>query len=479
MSMFDTAVSRRAFLSRCAAYSAAFGGLHLVARSGLAAAVRAAPGGEPGYGPLVPDPAKVLDLPAGFTYTVISRVGEKMADGLRVPGLPDGMAAFPGPDGLVILVRNHEIARGWAKVGAFGPSFSLLSKVNRDMLFDGGRNGQPSLGGTTTLVYDPKSRSVVRQALSLGGTDRNCAGGPTPWGTWLTCEEPEMDHLDPDELQQHGWVFEVPAAANPALVKAEPIRPMGRFRHEAVAVDATSGVIYLTEDVADGLLYRYVPKERQRLLAGGKLQALVLRDHGDKGGCDTGNRGKGPEITKGVPLATRWMDLDEVESPKNDLRHRGAASGAAIFNRNEGAWAGMGAAYFASTCGGKALKGQLWKYTPSAHEGTPDEEREPGTLELFVEPNDFHLMENPDNITAAPWGDLIGCEDGIDPLGKPRNRLLGITPGGTVYTLAQNPATNSEFAGATFSPDGSTLFVNIQGDGLTLAITGPWRTKTG
>ena len=113
-------------------------------------------------------------------------------------------------------------------------------------------------------------------------------------------------------------------------------------------------------------------------------------------------------------------------------------------------------------------------YTPGAEEGTADER--PGTIELFVEPNDGRVVENADNLTVSPWGDLFVCEDGPGSKEALSNRLLRVTPGGEVSTFASNAKSESEFAGVCFSPDGSTMFVNIQADGLTLAINGPWRT---
>ena len=137
-------------------------------------------------------------------------------------------------------------------------------------------------------------------------------------------------------------------------------------------------------------------------------------------------------------------------------------------------WYGRGAVYFVCTSGGRAKKGQIWRYLPSPHEGTPEEARDPGTLELFVEPNDGGLIDNADNLTVAPWGDLILCEDGGG-----EQFVVGVTPRGGIYKFGRNAQSDSEFAGATFSPDGSTLFVNIQSPGLTLAITGPWKRSRG
>ena len=167
-------------------------------------------------------------------------------------------------------------------------------------------------------------------------------------------------------------------------------------------------------------------------------------------------------------MACRWMDLEDVAAPKDDLRLRGFAGGAARFARGEGCWFGGDSLFFCCTSGGPKKKGQLFRYVPGANEGGT----EGGSLELFVEPDDASIMDNPDNITAAPWGDLIVCEDGAKD-----NYLLGITPKGDVYKLARTPLDEHEWAGACFSPDGTTMFVNSQRLGITLAIRGPWKKR--
>jgi secreted PhoX family phosphatase len=386
-----------------------------------------------------------------------------MDDGLLVPHRPDGMATFPGPDGTTILIRNHEVnpAKGGDE-SAFGSDFSLAEKLSSDRFYDYGNDRNPGQGGTTTVVYDTRNQQVIRQYLSLAGTLRNCAGGPTPWNTWLTCEE-IVTRPDDVYAKSHGYVFEVPASAEIRLADPVPIKAMGRFNHEAVAVDPASGIVYLTEDDSEGLLYRFIPNMPGDMHSGGKLQALAASEQKS---LDTRNWGEA-YVEAGQPLAVSWIDLEDID--EDDLRHRGFEQGAARFARGEGMWYGNGAVYFVCTNGGPKKLGQVWKYTPGKAEGTVAEHEQPGSLELFVESMDGTMIENADNITVAPWGDLFLCEDGDD-----EQFLVGITPQGAIYKFGRNAMNTSELAGATFSPDGSTLFVNIQTSGMTHAITGPW-----
>lgn len=447
-----------------------------LAFSGLAHSVRAAAeetylNEVEGYGPLKTDPNGVLDLPEGFSYRIVSQGGETMADGLLVPGQFDGMGCFALGGSRVALVRNHELKGSSASHRNWGPGGYNQQRIDRldsSRAYDTYKDGRPLPGGTTTVIYDLATGRTERQHLSLAGTSNNCCGGQTPWGSWLSCEETSELPTDADVTKDHGYVFEVPARAE-GLVDPIPLKAMGRFEHEAVCVDPRTGILYLTEDQGDGLFYRFIPDTPGELLKGGRLQAMVLRGHK---GADTSNHAD-RIWSVGDWREVDWIDMHEVESPNGDLRGRGHADGAALVARAEGIWWGDGELYLTATSGGPIQRGQILRYVPSSEEGRPGEARKPGRVQLFVESTDQKTLNMGDNITIAPWGHLIVCEDNYST--EIRNHLKGVTPEGKLYTLGRNVFQgNSEFAGAVFSPDGRTLFVNIQYPGMTVAITGPW-----
>jgi len=424
-----------------------------------------------GYGPLVSDPNGMLDLPQGFSYRILSQGGEAMSDGLVVPGQFDGMGCFALEGSRVALVRNHELRgrnanhRDW---GPGGQDQALIDRLPVDKAYGTYKDGRPLPGGTTTLIYDMATGEVVSQHLSLAGTSTNCCGGHTPWGSWLTCEETEETPADADVTKEHGYVFEVPAAAS-GLVDPVPLKAMGRFAHEAVCVDPATGIVYLTEDKVDGLFYRFIPNTPGKLAEGGRLQALAVK--GQPGASTTNHDARLWNV--GDWVEAEWIDMDDVESPAGDLRSRGHAAGAALVARGEGIFWGANELYMTATTGGPIQRGQVLRYVPSPAEGTPQEAAQPGRLQLFVESTNEKTMNMADNLAIAPNGHLILCEDNYSD--TTRNHLKGVTPDGKVYTIARNVFRgNAELAGAVFSPDGSTLFVNIMFPGITLAITGPW-----
>jgi secreted PhoX family phosphatase len=396
------------------------------------------------YGPLVSDPDGLIDLPAGFTYRVISSLGEAMSDGGTVPDRADGMGCFDLGGGKLALVRNHELQAHHESGGATGAAYDTVA-----------RSLVPLPGGTTTLVLDAGTFAVEREFRSLSGTIRNCAGGITPWGSWLTCEE-DVSNPSARINKEHGWVFEVPASAT-GPVDPVPLKALGRFNHEAACVDPATGVVYETEDREDSLLYRFIPNEPGNLAAGGRLQALAI-----DGMPDTRNWNAASFAPQSWQ-AVRWIDLDDVESPNDDLRKRGAAAGATLFARGEGIWMGDGELYFCCTSGGAAKLGQIFRLRPQSAAAD--------RLQLFFESTSIAQFNYGDNLVVAPNGHLIVCEDAYTD--RVANRLIGLTPAGAPYELALSRV-QTEWAGACFSPDGETLFVNLYSPTRTVAISGPW-----
>jgi len=409
-----------------------------------------------GYGPLFPVADEVtglplLQLPKGFRYRSLAWTGDRLSDGSVMPGAPDGMAAFAGRDGHVHLVRNHELDPG----PAFGPTTHYDAR--------GG-------GGTTTLVLDAATGLLRASHVSLSGTLRNCAGGPTPWNSWLTCEETVLGPDSPGSRLErpHGFIFDVPAEGTPT---GEPLMSMGRFSHEAVAVDPRSGVVYETEDADRAGLYRFTPTTPGQLARGGRLEMLAVdgRPQHDLRGHQQ----------PGTVLPVRWVPVAEptrAHAPDGPRRGDGVFMqgwqlGGAMFARLEGATYREGRVLVTSTSGGAVKMGQVWEL---------DIDRQ--QLRLVFESPSAEVMNMPDNLTVSPRGGVALCEDGTaNPC------VHGLTREGRVFRFARNNVrlngehgdlrgdfTGSEFAGAAYSPDGRWLFVNIQRPGVTLAITGPW-----
>ena len=448
---WDRRLSRRTFL-----------GLGGMSAAGLLLGSRGAssrPGGSAGYGDLVQDPGGLLDLPPGFQYRVISEQGTTLSGGAPVPGYFDGMAAYPGPgSNTTVLVRNHELRP------------SDLPPTGDDAPVPGTNPYDPAAPGETTgIVVNLEDRTEIEDFVTSSGTLNNCAGGATPWGTWLTCEE--------DRTTGHGYVFEVDPRDPENDLSRTPIRDMGFFSHEAVDIDPATGVAYLTEDDFRGaivdakkevaadlstdeggagtrvsFLYRYIPRDRCQgpgaLQKGGRLQVLTLE--------------KRPNYN--VDLAFPRDRFQVVwKNVKPEEPHESAEDlGAARFNRLEGAYFAGGAFWFDDTIGGEKRLGQIFRYLPASN-----------TLELFYEGTRRGEMESPDNIVVTPWGDLWFAEDEA-LIGDTVNRVMGVTPDGWVYPFARNRLNDSEFAGPTFSPDGNTFFVNFQNPGKTFAIWGPF-----
>ena len=437
-------LNRRNFIG---ATGAAFSGLLLNDCTGRSAPLTSAPSSFADYGPLVPDPAGMLDLPRGFSYRLLSSLGNAMTDGCTVPDKADGMGCFSLGNDEIVLIRNHELVPADDAGGVLAKGF-------------GTRDGAIVPGGTTSIVLDATTLEVKREFRSLAGTIRNCSGGITPWGSWLTCEEAPTgpgQRFGEGLAENHGWVFEVPANAT-GLIDAVPLKAMGRFNHEAACVDPRTGIVYLSEDRDDSVLYRFVPTTPGRLGDGGLLQAMVV-----EGLSDTRNW-TSAEMAVGSRHTVRWIDCDDVESPNDDLRSRAAAKGAALVARGEGIHTGTDEIFVCSTNGGQRKLGQILRLVPGTG-GEPDQ------IELFFESQSKDQFNYGDNLTVGPNGHLIVCEDQYTEVVD--NHLRGITPDGRAYTLGRLRM-QTELAGGCFSPDGKWFFVNAYSPTRTLAITGPW-----
>jgi uncharacterized protein len=406
-----------------------------------------------GYGPLNPMKDEttglmLLQLPEGFRYASYGWTGDPLSDGKFTPGAHDGMAAFRGEGSRVLIIRNHEQTDG--------PAFD--SSISYD---------DAAGGGTTTLEFDEAKGAWLGARPSLAGTIRNCAGGPTPWGSWLTCEEsllapsPERAFKKP-----HGYIFEVPVKGKPTC---EPLISMGRFIHEAVAVDPATGIVYETEDAGTAGLYRFTPRTRGDLARGGLLEMLAI-DKQPQFDTRTGQK-------QNVEYPITWVPIDQPDrahdtaTDSRGVYMQGFRRGGATFARLEGAWHGGGKIFITATSGGEVKRGQVWEISPAQNR-----------LRLVYESPNTETLNMPDNICMSPRGGLVLCEDGGGV-----THVHGLTIDGQIFRLVRNNALiepggrqragdfrQSEFCGATFSPNGRWLFVNIQSPGITFAITGPW-----
>tara|TARA_Y100000590_G_scaffold394945_1_gene474522 strand:+ start:26 stop:1333 length:1308 start_codon:yes stop_codon:yes gene_type:complete len=393
---------------------------------------------------LATDSKNIIDLHNSLKYRIISEEGLRMSDGFKVPGLADGMGSFLIND-KIVLVRNHEIVpeHGIQKGPFQNPDsqIKLLGKKHYD---------NNAIGGTTNIVLDKVSKRVLKEYLSLSGTHQNCAGGITPWGTWLSCEEKVNKKIK--NQPSHGYVFEVDPR-NPSLNVPNPLKKLGRFNHEAIAFDRFSNA-YLTEDRSNGLIYKFIPKTSNNL-KNGELFALSIR------GITDARNWNSSLIKSNKTYIADWVKIEDYDPEHDTVREEGMIKGATPFARPEGIIAGGNSIYICCTSGGSLRRGQIWKINPTASKES--------SIELWYEVQDKASLNMPDNITIAPWGDLIVCEDNSD-----RNRLWGITSRGKPYLIAQNSYSSSEFAGVCFSPEENSMFINLQSNGLTLLIDGNW-----
>jgi uncharacterized protein len=415
--------------------------------------------GGAGYGPLVDDPAGLLSLPEGFEYTIVAQSGVTALDtGQPTPSDPDGTAAFVrrGGNGSV-LVNNHEVSGSEPFKVPLVPGYVYDDQTG---------------GGTTNVVVD-RHGNRIREYVSLAGTSTNCAGGRTPWDTWLTCEETEEVRGKP-----HGYVFEVDPYDQRANRDPEPIKVLGRYAHEALVVDPHEGRIYLTEDAGNpnGLLYRWTPPRAALPLRHGSLRRLA-----DDAGTLEALRAStldgdhvpdlSPATTPGTTYRIGWVPVPDRDAATLSTRKQFTNDQITRSRKYEGMWWGHGGAYFvcsfARTSDGSAAQhdGQVWFLDPRED-----------TIELRLHfaytPTDQDTdPDGPDNITVSPYGGVIIAEDGDGV-----NHLVGATDRGEAFFFARNDdPENSEFTGPTFSHDHKILFANVQSPGYVYAIRGPFR----
>jgi uncharacterized protein len=403
---------------------------------------------ETAYGELSPTASAntgevFLALPQGFQYNVFGKTNSPLTNGLPTPKLPDGMGVFDTGNTWT-LIRNHEVQ------GSVGEPNSVTGTTPYDSLAG---------GGTTTFIIDKQTRLPINQTVSLSGTVWNCAGGTTPWQTWISCEE-TVAGVSSGFGKPHGYCFEIsPNSPNNTPL---PIKQMGRFRHEAIAVDRKLGVVYLTEDSNPNAgFYRYIPNEYGKLSLGGKLQMLAVRNQP--------NYDMRVNQTVNAPILATWVDIanpDPVEAETNQsaVFNQGLALGGAIFTRLEGCFAFTDKIYFTSTNGGNAGIGQIWEYRH--HKGSN------GILKLVYESANVDFLDFPDNICFGNRGDMFVCEDGANG-----NFIRILDRRGAISAFARNVTPGFEFSeltGSVFTRDKKVLFVNIQTPGVTCAIWGNW-----
>ncbi|GIF46311.1 hypothetical protein DFJ67_5032 [Asanoa ferruginea] len=438
------------------------------------------------FPPLVDDPAGILALPKGFSYAIVTRTGvTKLDRGQgRTPSDHDGMAVFDAGHGRYTIIQNHECDPG-ADHGVPHVKGTVYDPSAVDA------------GGCTVITTDRSGRNLG-EFVAISGTVSNCAGGPTPWRTWLTCEETEDRAGDTWEegdrsgvfLKDHGYVFEVTADGK---ADPRPIKCLGRYAHEAVAIGDDRTSVYLSEDAdgPNGLFYRWTAPRGVKLGPGvltrlapnaGTLAAMaIILDDGsvlpDVAYLTSAQLGR--------PFPVRWVEVPERDAQSKNVREQFADNQVTRGKKFEGVWGTDEGVYVVNSYAwdegelptdATPHDGMVWFYhyrnqtiqlvTYFPHQPTAED----GSAAKYGD----LTFDGPDNVTVTPWGSLVLAEDGAGA-----SHVLSSFPGGPTYAIARNQLNDSEFCGPTFTADGKVLFVNMQDPGLTLAITGAWEKYLG
>lgn len=488
------ALSRRSLLGSTAA--AGVGLVAATATGGLVSPAAADTGAHRGRprvpGSLVDDPAGLLALPPGFSYKLIAVAGETtLLTGEKTPDRADGTGSFRWRDRFR-LVQNHEQ----------GPGAALPVPQTAGTVYD-----VAALGGGCTVIEVTRGGDRISEWVGLSGTISNCAGGITPWDTWLTCEETEVKAGAVSGgvtlAQDHGWIFEV-VPAEPRHQKPVPIRAWGRFPHEAVVIEPSRRRVYLTEDASspNGLLYRWTG-DGGRLREGGlqqlaptagKLEALKVVAP-DGGHLDDLSRITAQYLNR--PLRTSWVEVPDRLAITTSTRKQFTADQVTRSKKLEGAWGDDDGFWFDSSyahagdipAGSVLHDGQIWYYHYATATLTLKAyfpyvaQLHDGADPALIRGAGVTYFDGPDNVHVTPWGGLVLAEDGDGD-----NHLVGWTESTGAWPLARNQInaaaagavpTFNEFTGPNFSPDGRFLFANVQEPGHSFAISGDFRAYFG
>jgi hypothetical protein len=454
-----TSLSRRLFVQRLLASGSALALPGWVAGCASAPATgKTAGASSAGLGPLRPHPAAktaeaLLELPVGFEYSVFGRAGSPLSDGAVTPGLHGGIGVFDIRK-TIKLIRNH---------GAVGVSQSPGADFMHAYDPVGG-------GCTTTLEIDPVTREVKRQYISLGGTSNNSGGGATPWKSWIACEATTRG-VSTGFTQPHGYCFEVRADVSGGIIPV-PLKGMGRFVHASACVDPETQSVFLTEHAQPAAgFYRFAPRRQKSLAAGGKLQMLAIAqqpNYDARGEQDT---------TAALPVI--WVDIAEAdpadaENNPDAVNAQGFARGGARFGRLGGVAYDDGAIFFTALDGEDSIVRQVWSYRIRASRyRTAIPADTVGTLRLVHQRREQSNVRVPSELCATPWGGLL-----LSERAAAGSALRLLTRDGRLFDFARTVVRaeeNTRFAGAAFTPDGKTLFVNQQVPARTFAIWGPWQ----